>query len=30
MTSDFLATGRSEPFASGPLASVNMNGLMKK
>ena len=30
MTSDFLATGKSELFSGGPLANVNMNGLMKK
>ena len=30
LTSEFLATGRSELFAGGPLAQVNINTLMKK
>jgi 2-methylisocitrate lyase-like PEP mutase family enzyme len=30
LTAEFLATGRSELFAQGPLAQVNINSLMKK
>src|SRR5215469_5733404 len=30
LTTEFLATGRSELFAQGPLAQVNLNTLMKK